>query len=74
MKTNDLMTMAESLPLDLKTQLIDRLLKSINPSKKEIDELWAEEAERRVEDIKKGKVKSLPGEAVFKEIQERFSK
>lgn len=74
MKTNDLMTMAESLPLDLKTQLIDRLLKSINPSKKEIDELWATEAERRVEDIKTGKLKPLPGEVVFKEIQERFSK
>jgi len=74
MKTNDLMTMAESLPLDLKTQLIDRLLKSINPSEKEIDKLWAKEAERRVEEIKSGKVKPIPGEKVFKEIRERFSK
>ena len=74
MKTNDFMTMAESLPLDLKTQLIDRLLKSINPSEKEIDKLWAKEAERRVEEIKSGKVKSVSGEEVFKEIQERFSK
>ena len=74
MKTNDFMTMAESLPLDLKIQLIDRLLKSINPSEKEIDKLWAKEAERRVEEIKSGKVKSVSGEEVFKEIQERFSK
>jgi putative addiction module component (TIGR02574 family) len=74
MKTKDLMSMAESLPLDLKTQLIDRLLKSLSPSQKEIDELWAKEAEKRVEEIKSGKVKSIPGEEVFKEIRDRLSK
>ena len=74
MKTNELISMAESLPLDLKTQLIDRLLNSLNPSQKEIDELWAKEAERRIEEIKTGKVKPIPGEEVFKEIKERLSK
>ena len=74
MKTNELISMAESLPLDLKTQLIDRLLNSLNPSQKEIDELWAKEAERRIEEIKGGKVKPIPGEKVFKEIKERLSK
>jgi len=43
--------------------------KSLNPSQKEIDELWVKEAERRVEEIKSGKVKTVPGEKVFKEIQ-----
>lgn len=74
MKTNELISMAESLPLDLKTQLIDRLLNSLNPSQKEIDELWEKEAERRIEEIKTGKVKPIPGEEVFKEIKERLSK
>ncbi len=74
MKTKDLMSMAESLPLDLKTQLIDRLLKSLSPSQKEIDELWAKEAEKRVEEIKSGKVKPILGEEVFKEIRDRLSK
>lgn len=74
MKADDLISMAESLPLDLKTQLIDRLLKSLSPSQKEIDELWAKEAEKRVEEIKTGKVKTIPGEEVFKEIQDRLSK
>jgi len=46
--TNELMSMVESLPIDIKAQLIDKLLKSLNPSQKKIDELWAEEAERRV--------------------------
>jgi len=46
--TNELISMVESLPIDLKTRLIDRLLNSLQPSQTEIDALWAEEAERRV--------------------------
>jgi putative addiction module component (TIGR02574 family) len=74
MKANDLITIAESLPIDIKIQLIDKLLNSLNPFQKEIDELWLQEAEKRVEEIKTNKVKTIPGEDVFKEIQKRFSK
>ena len=66
--------MAESLPIDLKTRLIDRLLNSLQPSKAEFDALWAEEAEKRIEEIKSGNVKTIPGDEVFKEIHDRFSK
>jgi len=72
-KADEILSMAESLPLDLKTQLIDRLLESLNPSPQEIEALWAEEAEKRVEDIKTGKVKPVSGESVFREIQERLA-
>ena len=54
--------------------MIDRLLNSLNPSSKEIDGLWAKEAERRVEEIKNELVEPIAGEKVFKEIQERLSK
>ena len=74
MDANKLISMAESLPIDLKTRLIDRLLNSLQPSQAEIDALWAEEAERRIEEIKTGNVKTIPGDEVFKEIHERFSK
>ena len=74
MKANDLITMAESLPIDIKIQLIDKLLNSLNTFQKEIDELWVKEAEKRVEEIRTNKVKTIPGEDVFKEIQKRFSK
>jgi putative addiction module component (TIGR02574 family) len=66
--------MAESLPIELKTRLIDRLLNSIQPSQAEFDNLWAKEAERRVDEIKSGKVKTIPGDDVFKEIYNRISK
>jgi putative addiction module component (TIGR02574 family) len=74
LKTEELMSEAESLPLNLKTQLIDRLLNSINPSQNDIDKLWAEEAEKRVAEIQTGEVKPISGDIVFREIQERFSK
>ena len=72
--TNELMSVAESLPINLKTQLIDKLLNSLHPSQNEIDELWINESEKRVKEIKSGKVKPIPGETVFKEIQERLRK
>jgi len=73
MKTNELLSMAESLPIEIKIQLIDTLLKSMHPSQAEIDELWAKEAERRVDQIKSGEVKTISGKEVFKKIQNRFS-
>lgn len=70
---NELMSAAESLPMELRAELIERLLKSLNPSEKEMDGLWAEEAEKRVEELKAGKVKAIPGEEVFREIREKLS-
>ena len=71
-KANKIISMAESLPIDIKTQLIDKLLNSLHPSQKEIDELWAKEAEKRVNEIQTGKVKTVPGEEVFREIRKRL--
>jgi putative addiction module component (TIGR02574 family) len=67
-KTQELFDEAVSLPVEMRAQLIDKLLRSIHPVQKEIDELWAKEAEKRVEEIKSGKVKTIPGDEVFKKI------
>jgi len=72
-KTEDLFDEAISLPLEIRTKLVEKLLRSLNPSQKEIDKLWAKEAERRVEEIKSGQVKTIPGERVFKKIRDRCS-
>jgi putative addiction module component (TIGR02574 family) len=71
-KTKELISMVESLPVDVKTTLVEKILNSLHPSQKEIDALWAKEAERRVKEIKTGKVKTISGENVFKEIREKF--
>jgi putative addiction module component (TIGR02574 family) len=72
--TNEFISMAESLPIELKMHLIDRLLNSMQASQAEINNLWVKEAERRVDEIKSGKIKAVPGDDVFEEIYSRISK
>ena len=67
-KSAELFDEAVSLPVEIRTQLVDKLLRSLHPIQKEIDELWAAEAEKRGEEIKSGKVKTIPGDEVFKKI------
>jgi len=73
-QTLDLIETAEALPVDEKAMLVDRLLDSMYPRQTEIDELWKIEAERRVGEIRSGKVQAIPGEQVFEEIEKRFGK
>jgi putative addiction module component (TIGR02574 family) len=70
-KTDELMDEAISLPVELRAQLVDKLLKSLNPAQAEIDKLWALESEKRVADIETGKVQTIPGEKVFENIRKR---
>ncbi len=74
--TNDrVIEEALSLPADVRISLVEKLLKSLNlPVDKEIDRLWAEEAERRVSQIEKGKAKLVPGEEVFAKIRAKHEK
>jgi putative addiction module component (TIGR02574 family) len=74
LKADELINEAISLPVELRARLVDELLKSLNPSQAEIDELWAAEAERRVGEIESGKVKPIPGEQVFRELRERLGR
>lgn len=69
-KTDELISEAISLPIDIRTQLINRLLVSLNPERRDIDEFWMKEAEKRLKDIKTGKVKTVPGEQIFQVIPE----
>jgi putative addiction module component (TIGR02574 family) len=70
--TNDLISMIESLPIDVKTTIVERILTSLQPIQEDIDKLWVKEVEERISDIKSGKVQMISGKEVFKEIEERF--
>ena len=74
LKADELINEAMSLPVELRARLVDELLKSLNPSQAEIDELWAAEAERRVSEIESGKVKLIPGEQVFGELRKKLGR
>lgn len=64
-----------SLPCEDRIYLVDRLLESLNaPSREAVDRLWAEEAERRIDELDSGKAETIPGEEVFAEIRKRLAK
>ena len=63
---------ALSLPAKSRAKLAERLLESLDdPQQKEIDRLWAEEAEDRIEAYDKGELKAIPGEEVFRRLKPR---
>ena len=64
-----------SLPIDMRTELVDLLLQSLNaPIHDVIEQAWIKEAHRRIEEINSGKVKSIPSEQVYNEIHKRFQR
>jgi putative addiction module component (TIGR02574 family) len=69
---SELMDVVDSLPIDMKLELIDHLLESVFPRQKEIDDAWKEEVERRIDETESGKVKTLPGEEVFGRLLARY--
>ena len=63
----------ETLPIELKTKMIDTLLTSINPVNKSIDTLWIQEVKKRKAQIDSGEVTLVDGEEVFRKIASKFS-
>lgn len=74
LNANQLLSEVDSLPLDLKTKLIEKLLGSLNSSEKSIDELWKQEIEMRMVSVESGNVNLVDGQEVFRKIQERLAK
>jgi putative addiction module component (TIGR02574 family) len=69
LKTDERLNEAISLPVELRAQLAEALLRSLNPTQARIDELWAQEAEKRVAEVETGKVRPLPGDQVFADLR-----
>ena len=57
------------LPRAERARLAERLIASLDDDS-EIERAWAEEIERRVADLRSGKVKPIPGEQVFDELED----
>lgn len=66
---------ALSLSCDERTLLADRLVESLDPREDaELHALWATEAQRRLEEVRSGKVKAIPGDVVFAQLRELLKK
>ena len=59
------------LDLSSRAALAEKLLESLDDlSESERGELWAAEAERRLEELDNGKVRAIDGETVLREIED----
>jgi len=71
--TAEIIRDAESLPVEERTLVVDSLLRTLNPPDPEIDREWAAVAKRRLEELRSGEVKSVPGDEVFSKISQQFA-
>ena len=69
---DDVIKDALSLPPGARAMLADHLLQSLDAeNQKRIDAVWGEEAERRMQEIRDGKVQPIDGEQVMRELRAR---
>lgn len=56
-----------------RSRLIEHLLATLDPGEDEdVEELWLQEAERRYEDYRRGKIKSKPAQEVFADARKNL--
>ena len=67
--TKNIFKDALSLKPSEKAQLIDKLISTLGESDREIDELWAKEAENRIDAYDQGKIKAISLEKVLQKYR-----
>lgn len=72
MESQELIDEVRSLPVEERARLVDSLLRSLNQTDSEVDAAWAQEAKRRLNEIRDGSVETIPGEEVFEEVRNTF--
>jgi len=63
--SEDILEQLLSLPVETRARLADQLLESLEPGDEKVRELWAEEAERRLDAFERGETKAIPAAEVF---------
>ena len=74
MTARELIEQALSLPVEERALIAESLLRNLNAPDTTIDAKWAEVARRRLQELRSGKVKPIPGDEVFSEVLKRFAK
>ncbi|MGA2020291.1 MAG: addiction module protein [Candidatus Sulfotelmatobacter sp.] len=73
-QVSELLEKALGLSAQERGLLIDRLIETLDnePAEEGVEAAWGEEIKRRVDDIRSGRVKTIPGEQVLRELAEEF--
>lgn len=67
MGTKELLDEAMKLKPEERFTLVEGLIESLDEPDKKLDEIWAAEAERRLNAYREGKLEGVPMEEIFKE-------
>ncbi|GBE09576.1 putative addiction module component [bacterium BMS3Abin12] len=67
MSTEALLGEAMKLKPEERLILVEGLIKSLDEPDKRLDEIWAEEAEKRLKAYREGTLEGIPMEEIFKE-------
>ena len=71
---DEIMRIALTLPPGSRAMLAEHLLESLDaPDQQAIDTVWAKEAEKRLQDIKDGRVKPISGPQVLRNLRDRLA-
>ena len=66
MGAKELLDRAIRLRPEERFALVEGLIKSLDEPDKKLDEIWAEESEKRLKAYRAGKLKGVPAEELFK--------
>ena len=72
--TREIIQEATALPVEERVIVIDSLLRSLNVPDTETDRQWSAVAQRRLAELRGGRVRSVLGDQVFLRIKERFAR
>jgi putative addiction module component (TIGR02574 family) len=67
MSTKEVLNKALKLKPEERFLLIEGLLRSLDEPDKRLDEIWADETERRLNAYREGKLEGIPMEQIFGE-------
>ena len=74
MNTEELINEAVSLPIEKRALVVDSLLQSFNQPESDIDDKWKEVAQKRLMEMRTGKVEPISGDEVFNKIWSKFER
>jgi putative addiction module component (TIGR02574 family) len=70
MSVEQLAEEALALPSDSRALLADRIVESLDAGElSDLDRLWGAEAKRRRDEVREGRVKTIPGEEAFLKVR-----
>ncbi|HPD47671.1 MAG TPA: addiction module protein [Anaerohalosphaeraceae bacterium] len=67
MASKEILEQALQLKPEERLTVVEGLLKSLDEPDKKLDEIWAEEAEKRLKAYREGRLEGIPMEEIFKD-------